>query len=240
MPDKLSFGKGNSKLDKKIYTFSLPSGYSCPGAKFCLSRADRYTGKIKDGPGIHYRCFSASQEALYPSVRRQRWRNFKALQNAKTPAKMTHLIMDSLPESAEVVRVHVSGDFFSDVYFKAWMSVASVRSSTRFYAYTKSLAIWMRHSDLVPSNFVLVASEGGRFDNLIKANSLRTATVVDTLEKAEALGLEVDFDDSLAYDSDKSFALLLHGQQPSGSLAKKAQSNHKIIKGKKLQHADRR
>lgn len=28
---KLTFGKGNAKLDKAIITFSLPAGYTCPG-----------------------------------------------------------------------------------------------------------------------------------------------------------------------------------------------------------------
>ena len=33
----------------KIYTISLPSGYTCPFAVDCLSKADRITGKITDG-----------------------------------------------------------------------------------------------------------------------------------------------------------------------------------------------
>ena len=54
---KFSPMKNNTKL-KKIgnwadhyvgYTFSLPSGYSCPGASECLSKADKDTGKITDG-----------------------------------------------------------------------------------------------------------------------------------------------------------------------------------------------
>ena len=39
MNNKLKFGSGNSKLAPNIFTFSLPAGYSCPGAKECLSRA---------------------------------------------------------------------------------------------------------------------------------------------------------------------------------------------------------
>jgi len=53
---KLKFGKANSKLKKledkklvKLITFTLPSGHTCPGAKDCLSKADKVTGKLKDG-----------------------------------------------------------------------------------------------------------------------------------------------------------------------------------------------
>ena len=51
---KFNFG-GNAKLSKEIVTFSLPSGYSCPGAKDCLAKADRETGKIIDGKHQKFR-----------------------------------------------------------------------------------------------------------------------------------------------------------------------------------------
>ena len=48
-----------------IYGFSLPAGYSCPFADECLSKADRITGKITDGPDMKFRCFQASLEAVF-------------------------------------------------------------------------------------------------------------------------------------------------------------------------------
>jgi hypothetical protein len=44
------------------------------------------------------------------------------------------------------------------------------------------------------------------------------AYVVNTEEEAEELGLEIDHDDSHCF-GDKSFALLVHGTQPKGSIA---------------------
>ena len=55
-----------------IYSFSLPSGYTCPFALDCLSKADKISGKISDSKNTLYRCFSASDESRYPSVRKQR------------------------------------------------------------------------------------------------------------------------------------------------------------------------
>jgi len=122
------------------------------------------------------------------------------------------------------VRVHVSGDFFSESYFLAWMKVASLRSEVTFYAYTKSVKTWIDNLDHVPSNFRLTASYGGRWDHLIDQYNLKSAKVVFSLEEAIMLGLDVDHDDSHAYDGEQSFALLLHGTQPTGSVAAKSLS----------------
>jgi hypothetical protein len=48
--------------------------------------------------------------------------------------------------------------------------------------------------------------------------------VLFSIEEARELGLEIDHDDSHAYASDKSFALLLHGSQRKETPAAKAMS----------------
>src|SRR6476660_1264572 len=123
METKLRFGRGNAKLADDIYTFSLPAGHACPGAFRCMAKADRKTGKLQDGPSQSFRCFAAGDESRYPSVRKLRWHNFDLLKG-KTREEMATLILDSLPGEAKLVRLHVSGDFFSDGYFLAWMDVA--------------------------------------------------------------------------------------------------------------------
>jgi hypothetical protein len=49
--------------------------------------------------------------------------------------------------------------------------------------------------------------------------------VLFSIEEARELDLEIDHDDSHAYASDKSFALLLHGKQRKETLAAKAMSS---------------
>ena len=229
----LKFGKGNAKLSKDIYTFSLPAGHSCPYAFECKASADRSTGKIKDGKDQVFRCFAASQEALYTNTRTARWHNYDLLRELKTVDKMSTLIVDSLPLKANTVRVHVSGDFFSQVYFDAWMAVARVFPSKKFYAYTKSLPYWLERRDTIPKNFNLTSSKGGKTDVLIDLNKLKYAEVLFTEEQAVELKLELDHDDSHAYDGKKSFGLLIHGTQKKGSKAATALTNlkKKGIKG---------
>ena len=219
----LKFNKGNAKLSQKIFTFSLPAGYSCPGASECLSRAGRHSGEIKDGLTTKFRCFAASSEAMYPAVRKQRWENFDLLKG-KTTAQMWTLIQESLPKKAKIIRVHVSGDFFNEDYFDAWLHVARCNPDRIFYAYTKSLHLWVGKKDSIPANFKLNASRGGIHDWMIDTYGLKSAEVVFHPDEAKAKGLEIDHDDSHAYKSDKSFALLLHGTQPKGSVASKALS----------------
>jgi len=120
----LSFQKGNAKLGKLIFTFSIVSGYTCPFAKDCLAKVDRITGKLTDGPDTQFRCFSASQEALFPAVRKSRWDNFEKIVNAIKNNTLVELILNSIPKKATIIRVHVAGDFFSQAYFNAWMEVA--------------------------------------------------------------------------------------------------------------------
>ena len=226
----LFFGQSNAKLPAGIFTLSLPAGYTCPNAKDCHSRAHRTTGRIHDGRDTVFRCYAATMEARHSSVRRSRWRNYELLRACKTQLEMTRLLLDSLTPFARVVRVHDSGDFFSQRYFDAWLEVAKERPDTHCYAYLKALPYWVRRLDVVGNgrepgkltNFALTASLGGRRDDLAERYGLKTARVVYSVEEADRLGLEIDHDDHLAMAHGGDFALLIHGTQPPGSDAGRA------------------
>jgi hypothetical protein len=226
----LKFQQGNAKLGKNIFTFSLPAGHACPFANECLSKADKLTGKLTDGPNTQFRCFAASAEAVYPNVRIARWHNFDLLKKLNS-VKAADLILASLPKKANIVRIHVSGDFFNESYFLAWLQVAKLRPNVLFYAYTKSLIYWVNYIKEIPSNLVLNASEGGKLDAQILEHGLKFAKVVYSPEEAEKLGLSIDHTDEAAYKTKESFALLIHGQQPKGS---KASQSIKDLKARNI------
>jgi hypothetical protein len=202
----LHFGRGNAKLDPAVFTFSLVAGRTCPGARECLSRSDRERGTIRDGHHTRFRCYAASMEARHPSVRRMRWKNLELLRACRSADEMARLVLDSLSPFPGVVRVHDSGDFFSQAYFDAWLLVARERPHTHFYWYSKSVRYWVARLDDVGDghapgrlpNVVPTASLGGRDDALAIAHRLRTARVVFSPAEAEGLGLEVDHDDTHA------------------------------------------
>jgi hypothetical protein len=237
----LKFNRSNAKLDglelrtgRKVYTFSLLSGWSCPFAKDCLSKVYEIDGKLtlKDGPDTQFRCFSASQEVLFPSVYRQRKANFDALRVLNSADDMAALIMAHLPKGkGYIMRIHVGGDFFNANYFMAWAKVAKQRPDVLFYAYTKSLGFWVKNKAEIDAidNFVLTASFGGRMDDYIAEHALRFAKVVYSKYQARKAKLPIDHDDSHATVKNGSFALLLHGVQPKGSKASKALSKLKGV-----------
>lgn len=227
------FGRDNAKLknllpylpaylkylgnkDKpKLFTFSKLSGHFCPFAKDCLSMAvETPQGmRIQDGPHTLFRCFSASQEILFPNVYNSRKHN-SDLTKGKNSVQLRELIAASLPDG-NVFRVHVGGDFVNQYDFDAWMYTAIDNPRLLFYAYTKSLPFWVKRLNDVPRNFVLTASYGGYKDELIKTHNLRYCNVVETAADTK---LPIDHDDSLASNPKhrKSFSLLLHGTQPKG------------------------
>ena len=98
----LKFSNANAKIEalkndaelseyltdkRKVYSLDLLSGYSCPFAESCLSRAvvqPNGKRKIRDGHKTQFRCFSASQEVQYTNVYNLRKHNFDSLRKLST------------------------------------------------------------------------------------------------------------------------------------------------------------
>ena len=235
----IKFSKANTKLKKlykveelkpwttrrKIYSLDLLSGWSCPYANECSSRAiETPEGlRVKDGANCQFRCFSASQEARLVNVYKKRKDNWQRLKSIKTSLGMFREMNQALARNAGIVRFHCAGDFFSRRYYRAAIMLAEHRPEVLFYAYTKALRFVLDHER--PANLVITASRGGVDDKLIDSHRMREARVVHTVRKAEELGLPIDNDDSHAARPDiqnESFALLIHGSQPAGTEAAKA------------------
>ena len=243
----LKFSPANAKLAKlasvdsikpflagkrKVYSFDILSGHNCPYAKDCKSMAVVKDGKmgVQDGPHTDFRCFSASQEAFYKNVYNLRKANGDYILEVAAklgPMGVALALDDSLPKNAGVIRIHVGGDFKTKNYFIGWCEFARRHPNILVYAYTKSLPFVIAERDRLEKlpNFVLTASKGGMKDSLIAEYNLRQAVVVQNDAEAKNLGLEVDHDDSHAADlvkRNQSFALVIHGIQPAGSVWGKA------------------
>jgi len=246
----LSFQKGNEKLQWPL--FSLPSGYSCPFATRCKNFPARWDPNVdneKGGKGAFRRfastgktisktkkteflCYAARAQAQYPSANMNAFNNMDLLNDANRAGgvkAMAELINDSMKFyertkkfKFDILRVHEAGDFFSSNYMKAWFEVARMRPNTLFYAYTTSLPFWIENEGLRPSNFKLIASMDDENVETIMQHELRYSRVVGSEEEARELGLPIDVDDRLAWDTDSNFALIIHGPQHKGSEMAKA------------------
>ncbi|SMD27442.1 hypothetical protein SAMN05661093_11049 [Kibdelosporangium aridum] len=76
------------------------------------------------------------------------------------------------------IRIHDSGDFFTDSYLTAWLRICHARPDTKFYCYTKEVDRFRRLVEPdPPRNFLWVYSYGGTQDNALDPDVDRVADV---------------------------------------------------------------
>lgn len=91
-------------------------------------------------------------------------------------------LADWLDGGGAAVRIHDSGDFYSDEYLLAWMRIAARTPDVLFYAYTKEVERMRAYEDRAPVNFRWLYSLGGKQDHLIDTDRDRHADVFPTTE----------------------------------------------------------
>ena len=157
----MGFTKKTKYYTGVVFEWNLPTGWTCPYAKECLVKVDKDTGKM-DNKSNAYRCYAASAER-FPAVRNSRWVNFG----------LSKIEIPELPKNCKAVRIHASGDFYSQSYFDKWVAYCKENKDVEFWAYTKSLNFWVKRIKEIPENLTLTASYGGKHDNLIKEYNLK-------------------------------------------------------------------
>ena len=195
--------KNNNYYEGVVYEWNLPSGFTCPCALECLVKVDRKTG-IFNNKSKGYKCYSAMAER-FPAVREHRWKNFEHIKNGGDL---------KIPDKAEAVRVHASGDFFSQKYFDLWIRTCEENKKVEFWAYTKSLKFWINRINDIPDNLTITASRGGRLDKLIDKYNLKNNKIVKSIEEANNKNLPIDTNDNLARQKNINFALVDNFAKP--------------------------
>ena len=119
---------GNGKLGEAIHHFDLPAVETCPGRSALCS-------------GI---CYAKRGHFMTKTIRRRlAW----SLEQSSLPDFATRLVDEIRRKGVLVLRLHVSGDFYSAEYANIWMKVMRSCPQVRFYFYTRS---W-RVADIVPA-----------------------------------------------------------------------------------------
>lgn len=80
----------------------------------------------------------------------------------------------------DFLRVHDSGDFYSNKYFLDWMQIAKSLPNVKFYAYTNSIQIVKNNKNNIPENFDFIFSDSGKQVNLINKNKDRHTKIFKT------------------------------------------------------------
>jgi hypothetical protein len=136
--------RGNLKLGNGIWHWNLPAGsqFSCPGASpWCDASIN---GGCYANPEKHQHTYGSPHvQAIYQ-------RNWEMVQDdavwdwgialsawIQTKNKRAR----HLRNQVRVVRIHTSGDFFSQKYTAIWDWIAVCNPTVQFYAYTRSWAV---------------------------------------------------------------------------------------------------
>lgn len=121
------------------------------------------------------------------------------------------------------VRIHDSGDFYSEKYLNKWLVIARDNPNVTFYCYTKEVEMFKRTEKHFPNNFKSIFSYGGRQDHLINPSIDRHARVFNDIKNVPSHYIDASHDDLLAIGDNKNVALVYHGYEN--------RKNTKFIKG---------
>lgn len=182
MPVKYMLTNGNRELRADgIFTWTLPALAAklstgknmlvCPSAGVCAQL-----------------CYARSGTYNFSNVKKAHVRNLESVINdpEKWKAELTNELKAKRYQGGKSVRIHDSGDFFSEQYFLLWLDIAKENPHVFFYAYTKEVAMVKKHE--LPENFVIIFSMGGTQDHLVDKEKDRHADVFPSIEALEEAG----------------------------------------------------
>jgi hypothetical protein len=161
MSNHLKWTEGNSKLQKTSGADVRVLGYGIP-ADFNFELAGEIMNTCPGALACRGVCYAKQGSYTWAAVKAARKHNLDAF-IADPEAFVAGAIADleRLTRRYRVVRVHDSGDFFSQSYLDAWCRISGAFPGVVFYAYTKSFHLdW----NALPANFHVTQSMGGRFD----------------------------------------------------------------------------
>ena len=169
----------NSDLKKSgIYGWTLPAHWSiltdgtkfntCPNAGVCAAF-----------------CYAKNGTYNFSNVKKAHIEKLELVLNE--PNKWKSLMNDELKKKKYIgkyIRIHDAGDFYSIEYALQWIDIANSNKQCIFYAYTKEVEMFKNKlNSLIPENFIVVYSFGGKQDNLIDRGKDRHSDVFYNYEK---------------------------------------------------------
>lgn len=145
----------NRKLQSELkgLTLSLPVVVTCPGS---------------DPKGICAKCYGKRGNYAFKNVKESSQANLDVY--TINPIIFEIGLCGQLQrERPNYVRLHVTGDFFSQEYLEMWARVCEKYPSVKFYAYTKSHHLDFNNLDVL-DNVRIIRSTGSKFDSLLKSH----------------------------------------------------------------------
>ena len=109
---------GNRKLDKSIYCFSIPPIMTCLNYKKCFKT-----------------CYAVNIYDAYKEAKKSWDSNFILTKDSRK--FINRILAEIKKRNPTVIRIHVSGDFYSQKYINSWFIIAKASPSVKFYGFSK-------------------------------------------------------------------------------------------------------
>jgi len=200
--------KRSSENGLHLYNFGIPAFRSRTGIATCPQ-----AGVCASG------CYAKSGAYVWPTTARA-YENRLALTRTKGFEQVINFEIAKLLKKHKtgilLLRIHDSGDFYSEEYQLAWYDIAIEwlnEPRIKFYAYTKMVKQSNSLKSQKPSNFRLIYSYGGKQDSMIQPETdfhSRVFESIDDLNRARYV--DCTYDDSVAALGDNlRIGLVYHG-----------------------------
>lgn len=200
----------NSKMKKSIdgmhivYNFGIEAGSTCPMKDTCASG-----------------CYAQSGTYRFSNVKKAYQYRTMVTRSNEFVERMNNEINTLLKKHTGlklVIRIHDSGDFYNMEYLLKWIDIIKLNPNVKFYAYTKSLHLFdgnrkISAGGILPSNFGVIFSYGGKMDKYIKVDEDFHSKVFKTQEELLAAGYVNASDNDLiaALGENNKIGLVYHG-----------------------------
>lgn len=208
-PFNLKWSNGNEKLNKdnggiyNIIGFGIPADYTfydnegnrlntCPCALACRDV-----------------CYAKQGSYRFKNVVESRIYNLGMTLNAD----FANLAIEDLRRMKKIntVRIHDSGDFYNNEYYRKWCDIANALPHLTFYAYTKTVNMDL-FSDK-PDNLHITQSLGGKHDDLVNLGMPHSRIFTSEEDRVNAGYVDGNVNDVPAIQGLVKIGLVYHGNK---------------------------
>lgn len=200
--------KRSSQNGIHLYNFGIPAfksqngTFTCPNALNCVSGCYARAGAYR---------WSNVAQAYESRLSLTRTKGFEQVM-------VYHIdkLLKKHKSGLILIRVHDSGDFYSEEYQNAWYQIATAYQNeprVQFYAYTKMVSQSEKLSQNKPSNFRTIYSFGGKEDSQIDTDKHYHSKVFQSDADLKSQGyVDSTLDDTIAaLSTTLRIGLVYHG-----------------------------
>lgn len=202
----------NAKMKKSsgqgvhLYNWGIPAFLSASGKMTCPNATKCVVG-----------CYAKSGAYLWSNVAKAYENRLALTENVSDFINVIVPSIDKLlkkhKDGTVLIRIHDSGDFYSQEYYEAWKTIArQFKNDNRviFYSYTKMISM-VKSDNALLDNFKIIYSFGGSEDYLIDVDKDRHSMVFENERELDAMGyINASENDLLAIDVNPKVGLVFH------------------------------